>query len=252
MTESRSVVFAGSNGNRISARLEVPDTDPVAYALFCPCFTCGKDFLASVKVSRALAEAGIATLRFDFAGIGQSEGDFEQTSFSTNLEDTIAAAAFLRERYAAPKLVVGHSLGGSVAIAAGSEIAECTSVATIAAPYDAWHVIHNFEEALDAIRKDGRAEVELGGRTFTIARKFVDDLKDQPQPERIDALDAALLVLHSPTDDVVGIENARMIHERARHSKSFVSLEGATHFLTEGADAEYAAGIIAAWASRYF
>ncbi|MER0238018.1 alpha/beta fold hydrolase [Fulvimarina sp. MAC8] len=252
MTESRAVEFTGSNGNRISARLEVPDADPVAYALFCSCFTCGKDFLASVKVSRALAEAGIATLRFDFSGIGQSEGDFEYTNFSTDRADTVAAAGFLRENYAAPKLIVGHSLGGAVAIAAASDIPECKAVVTIAAPYDAWHVTHNFEDALDAIRKDGRAEVELGGRTFTIARKFVDDLKDQPQPERIDALNIALLVMHSPTDDVVGIENARMIHDRARHSKSFVSLEGATHFLTDGADAEYAAGIIAAWASRYF
>ncbi|EAU40700.1 hypothetical protein FP2506_03199 [Fulvimarina pelagi HTCC2506] len=252
MTESRAVEFTGSNGTRISGRLEVPDGDPVAYALFCSCFTCGKDFLASVKVSRALAGASIATLRFDFAGIGQSEGDFEHTNFSTDLADTIAAAEFLREHYAAPKLIVGHSLGGAVAIAAANEIDECAAVATIAAPYDAWHVTRNFDEALDAIRKDGRAEVELGGRTFTIAEKFVDDLKDQPQPKRIDALDAALLVMHSPTDDVVGIENARMIHDRAEHSKSFVSLEGATHYLTEGVDAEYAASIIAAWASRYF
>ncbi|MDY8110094.1 alpha/beta fold hydrolase [Fulvimarina sp. 2208YS6-2-32] len=251
MSESRAVGFTSRDGHALSGRLEVPSGTPVAFAVFCACFTCGKDFLASVKICRALAAAGIATLRFDFSGLGQSEGDFEHSNFSTDVADTIAAAGFLRDHYEAPKLLVGHSLGGAVAIAAANQIPECVALATIAAPYDAAHVTENFRNALAAIKRDGSAEVELGGRTFMIASKFVEDLTDQPQADRIADLDAALLVMHSPTDEIVGIENARLIHDGARHSKSYVSLEGATHHLTEGDDADYAARMIAVWVSRY-
>ncbi len=244
-------IFAGAGGAQLVGRLERPDGALRAYALFAHCFTCGKDSSASVRVSRALAERGIATLRFDFAGIGASGGSFAETTFTSNVDDLVAAADALRVRFQAPALLIGHSLGGAAVIAAASRIPEARAVVTIGAPADAAHVAHHFSEAVAAIQAHGAADVTLGGRSLTIGRAFVDDIAMQPQRDRIAALRRALLVLHAPQDAVVGVDNASAIFLAARHPKSFISLDDADHFLSRPSDAAYAAGVIAGWAERY-
>jgi len=245
------VEFPGSTGTRLAARLEVPDGAPRAYAVFAHCFTCSKDSRAASRIARALTASGIAVLRFDFTGLGDSDGDFSNTDFSSNVEDLVAAAAYLEAEHRAPSLLIGHSLGGAAVIAAAGGLPSVRAVATIGAPSDPSHVTALFDSAIDSIAEDGEADVQLAGRTFRIRRQLLDDLAAQPQRERIGALDRALLVLHSPVDEIVGIDNAREIYEAARHPKSFVALDGADHLLTRGPDATFAAGIIAAWASRY-
>lgn len=245
------VEFTGSTGALLAARLEVPEGAPLAYAVFAHCFTCSKDSRAASRIARALTASGIAVLRFDFTGLGDSDGDFSNTDFSSNVDDLLAAAAYLEAEHRAPALLIGHSLGGAAVIAAAERLPSVRAVVTIGAPSDPSHVTALFASSLDTITRDGEAEVELAGRRFHIRRSLIDDLAEQPQLERIRGLNRALLVLHSPIDDTVGIDNARQIYEAARHPKSFVALDGADHLLTRGPDATFAAAIIAAWATRY-
>lgn len=245
------LTFEGHDGAELSARLDLPTGRVRAYALFAHCFTCSKDGAAGRRIAEALTGEGIAVLRFDFTGLGGSGGDFASTNFSSNVADLLKAAAFLRETHAAPKLLIGHSLGGAAMLVAAREIPEAVAVATIAAPADADHVLKNFRADLERIRDDGAAVVELAGRRFTIEKQFLEDIAEQNVRERVAHLHKALLVLHAPRDETVGIDNATRIFVAAKHPKSFVSLDSADHLLTDLADAAYAAGVIAAWASRY-
>lgn len=245
------VEFEGSQGGLLAARLELPDGPPRAFALFAHCFTCSKESLAAVRIGAALAERGIATLRFDFTGLGGSGGDFASTNFSSNVADLVAAADWLREQHEAPRILVGHSLGGAAVLAAASRIPEAVAVATLGAPYQPAHVRHLIEHAAPEIEARGEAEVSLGNRTFRIRRQFLDDIAALDSSGAIGALRKALLVMHSPRDEVVGVDNAASIFMAARHPKSFVSLDSADHLLTRRADAEYAGAVLAAWASRY-
>jgi putative redox protein len=243
--------FPNARGETLAALLQRPTGEPAAYALFAHCFTCGKDNLAAKRIGEALAERGLAVLRFDFTGLGASEGEFANTHFSSNVADLVAAADHLRRTARAPTLLIGHSLGGAAVLAAAAEIPEAKGVATIAAPSDPGHVTGLFKDHVDDIRAQGEGEVLLAGRPFRIRREFLDDVAEQKLVARVAALRRALLVLHSPTDDTVGIDNATRIFLAAKHPKSFVSLADADHLLTRRRDAVYAAHVIAAWAERY-
>ncbi|WP_439393601.1 bifunctional alpha/beta hydrolase/OsmC family protein [Bradyrhizobium sp. PMVTL-01] len=243
--------FTGEGGHQLAAALELPDGEPAAYALFAHCFTCGKDTLAAKRISVALAARGIAVLRFDFTGLGSSEGDFANSTFSSNVADLVHAADHLRSVRKAPSLLIGHSLGGAAVLAAAGMIAEARAVATIAAPSDPAHVTGLFKEHIDNLRTQGEVEVSLAGRPFRIRREFLDDIVEHQLMKDIAGLHRALLVMHSPVDDTVGIDNATKIFVAAKHPKSFVSLDHADHLLTRPADALYAADVMAAWASRY-
>jgi len=248
---STRVEFTGSLGHPLAGRLDTPDGPVRAWALFAHCFTCSKDTKAAAYIARALAEAGFGVLRFDFTGLGGSGGDFGNTHFSSNVDDLVAAADWLRGAHGAPALLVGHSLGGAAVLAAAHRVADARAVVTLGAPFEPAHVVHQLGESLAAIEADGQARVALGGREFTLRREFLDDVAGQPQAQHIQELRRALLVLHAPGDKVVGVDNARRIFEQARHPKSFVSLDDADHLLSREVDARYAAGIIAAWAARY-
>ncbi|MGE5615464.1 MAG: alpha/beta fold hydrolase [Bacillota bacterium] len=249
--KSIAIRFPGAHGAELAARLEMPSLPPRAFALFAHCFTCSKDSRAAVYLSSALAEHGIAVLRFDFTGLGGSGGDFANTSFTSNVSDLVAAAGWLRENHAAPMILVGHSLGGAAVLAAAAQVSEAKAVATIGAPYEPAHVKGLLKEAATAIAAEGAAEVDLGGRRFTIRREFLDDLEGQMQRDAIAKLGRALLVMHSPVDDTVSIDNASSIFLAARHPKSFISLDRANHLLTNREDAQYAANVLAAWAGRF-
>ena len=243
--------FQGSEGQQLAAALDTPEGPVGAYALFAHCFTCGKDVLAAKRIAVALAARGIAVLRFDFTGLGSSEGDFANSTFSSNVADLVRAADHLRKAYAAPALLIGHSLGGAAVLAAAGQIPDAKAVVTIAAPSDPGHVTGLFADSVEKIRQQGAAEVSLAGRPFTIKRAFLEDVAEHSLMERIANLHKALLVMHSPTDDTVGIDNATRIFVAAKHPKSFVSLAGADHLLSDRRDSVYAADVIAAWASRY-
>ena len=243
--------FAGSDGQMLSARIDLPAVEPIACAVFAHCFTCSKDSRAATYISSALAEKGIATLRFDFTGLGESEGEFDGTTFSHNVSDIVAAASALREVYRAPTLLVGHSLGGSAVLAAAGQIPEAVGVATIGAPFEPKHVARLFDASLEEIEEKGHAAVTLGGRQFVIRKTFLEDLQKHCNADRISELKKALVVFHSPQDNIVGIDNARMIYQAARHPKSFVSLDGADHLLGRRSDSRYVAEVLAAWSSRY-
>lgn len=243
--------FTGEGGHQLAAALELPDGEPAAFALFAHCFTCGKDTLAAKRISVALAAKGIAVLRFDFTGLGSSEGDFANSTFSSNVADLVHAADHLRTTRKAPSILIGHSLGGAAILAAAGKIPEAKAVVTIAAPSDPGHVTGLFKEHIDDIRAQGELEVSLAGRPFRIKREFLDDIVEHELIQDIAGLHKALLVMHSPVDDTVGIDNATKIFVAAKHPKSFVSLDHADHLLTKPADALYAADMIAAWASRY-
>ena len=245
------VEFPGSQGVPLAGRLELPEGDPLAYALFAHCFTCGKDAVAATRISRALTAAGIAVLRFDFTGLGQSGGDFANSNFTSNVEDLVRAASFLGATRRAPSILIGHSLGGAAVLAAVDRIPEVRAVVTIGAPADPRHVLGLIGDQLADLLSSESAEITLGGRSFRVGRQFLDDLDSQSQQERVAHLSGALLVLHSPTDQIVSIDNAREIFDAARHPKSFVALDGADHLLTRAADAQFAADIIAAWVERY-
>src|SRR4051812_34773502 len=243
--------FTGEGGHQLAASLDLPEREPLAYALFAHCFTCGKDVLAARRIAVALAARGIAVLRFDFTGLGSSEGDFANSTFSSNIADLVRAAGYLRENRKAPSILIGHSLGGAAIIAAASQIPESKAVASIAAPSDPSHVTGLFRDRIADIRKDGEVEVSLAGRPFHIKREFLDDIAEHNLMAQVSKLQKALLIMHSPTDDTVGIDNATRIFVAARHPKSFVSLAGADHLLSDRRDSAYAADVIAAWASRY-
>jgi len=245
------LTFTGSAGSELAARLERPVGPPVAYALFAHCFTCSKDLHAVRRISAALSGLGVAVLRFDFTGLGESEGDFADTSFSSNVDDLVAAADFLRAEHEAPQLLIGHSLGGAAALAAAGRIPEAQAVATIGAPCEPSHVRRLIDASAAEIEERGEALVNLAGRTFRIKQQFLEDLDQQKMEQRIGALGRALLVMHSPVDQYVGIDNASCIFMAARHPKSFVALDGADHLLTRAKDAAFAADIIAAWARRH-
>jgi putative redox protein len=240
----------GALGARLAARLDRPAAPPVAYALFAHCFTCSKDTRAATYVAAALAERGIACLRFDFTGLGGSEGDFANTDFSSNVADLVAAADFLRTHHRAPEILVGHSLGGAAVLAAAARIPEALGVATIGAPAEPAHVLRHIPDPA-RIAADGEAEVILAGRTFRIRKSFLDDITGRRLADAIGGLRKALLVMHSPRDDVVDIENATRIFVAAKHPKSFVSLDPADHLLSRREDAAYAGYVLAAWAARY-
>jgi uncharacterized OsmC-like protein/fermentation-respiration switch protein FrsA (DUF1100 family) len=243
--------FTGEGGHQLAAALDLPEQEPLAYALFAHCFTCGKDVLAAKRIATALAAKGIAVLRFDFTGIGSSEGDFANSTFSSNVADLVRAAAHLRETGKAPTLLIGHSLGGAAILAAAGQIAEAKAVVTIAAPSDPAHVTGLFKEQIEDIRKQGKVEVSLAGRPFTITREFLDDIAEHGLMARVTTMRKAILVMHAPTDDTVSIDNATRIFLSAKHPKSFVSLAGADHLLSQRRDSDYVADVIAAWASRY-
>jgi putative redox protein len=239
-----------SGDHTLSGLLESPDSDIKFYALFAHCFTCGKDVAAASRISRALTAKGIAVLRFDFTGLGNSDGDFANTNFSSNIQDLIAAADFLRSEYQAPKLLIGHSLGGAAVLGVAQKVPESLAIVTIGAPSDAAHVAHNFSAHIEDIEEKGEAEVNLAGRKFKIQKQFLDDINNYGN-SHISKLKKALLVMHSPIDSIVNIKEAEKIYQSALHPKSFVSLDDADHLLTDKKDSEYAAEIIAAWASRY-
>ena len=243
--------FTGAGGDRLAGRLELPRGEPTAYAVFAHCFTCGKDVRAAVHVARTLAELGIATLRFDFTGLGGSGGEFANTTFTSNVADLVAAAHELARTHAAPGLLIGHSLGGAATLAAAEQIPSAAAIVTVGAPFDTAHVLHLLKAGLPAIEEQGEAEVVIAGRSFRVRRELVRDLAAQDQARRIAALRRPLLVMHAPGDDVVGIESAAAIFQAAKHPKSFVSLDKADHLLSQPADAAYAARLLAAWASRY-
>jgi putative redox protein len=243
--------FPGGLGHALAARLDRPVGRARAFALFAHCFTCSKDLAAASRIARALSERGVAVLRFDFTGLGHSEGEFSNTNFSSNVDDLVAAADHLRRSHRAPELLIGHSLGGAAVLAAAARVPEARAVATLGAPADPAHATGLLGDAVERIREQGEAEVELAGRRFRIRRQLLEDLAAQELERSIAQLRRALLVLHAPLDAVVGIEHASRIFQAARHPKSFVSLDRADHLLTRREDAEYAAGVIAAWASRY-
>jgi len=250
-TSFARVTFAGSLGAELAARLDLPMGPVRAYALFAHCFTCTKDILAAKRIAAALAAAGIGVLRFDFTGLGSSEGEFANTNFSSNVEDLVAAADFLRANHKAPALLIGHSLGGAAVLAAAHRVPEARAVVTIGAPADATHVLKHLGAHLEDIERLGEATVTLAGRQFAVRKQFVDDAREQTLHDRIARLGRALLVMHSPIDQTVGIENATAIFQAARHPKSFVSLDDADHLLSRERDAGYAAQVIAGWASRF-
>jgi uncharacterized OsmC-like protein/fermentation-respiration switch protein FrsA (DUF1100 family) len=243
--------FSGSEGQQLAAALELPEGETLAYALFAHCFTCGKDVLAAKRIAVALAAKGIAVLRFDFTGLGSSEGDFANSTFSSNVADLVRAADHLRETRKAPAILIGHSLGGAAVLAAAAQIPEAKAVVTIAAPSDPAHVTHLFADRIEDIRKHGKVEVSLAGRPFYIKREFLDDIAEHNLMDHVARLHKALLIMQSPTDDTVGIDNATRIFVAAKHPKSFVSLAGADHLLSDRRDAIYVADVIAAWAERY-
>ena len=243
--------FLNTKGEKLAAVLDLPLGKPTAHALFAHCFTCGKDNLAAKRIAGRLAINGIAVLRFDFTGLGGSEGEFANTHFSSSVDDLVAAADHLRKTYGAPAILIGHSLGGAAVLAAAQRIADARAVVTIAAPYDPGHVVGLFKKQADKIRERGEVEVTLAGRPFRIKREFLDDVAEKKLDECLANLRKALLVFHSPTDDTVGIENASHIFQAAKHPKSFVSLAGADHLLSQKGDTIYVANVIAAWAERY-
>jgi uncharacterized OsmC-like protein/alpha/beta superfamily hydrolase len=250
MTESRKIEFSGATGAMLAARLDLP-ARPRAFALFAHCFTCGKDTFAASRIAQGLAARDIAVLRFDFTGIGASDGDFANTNFSSNVGDLVAAADYLRQNHGAPSLLIGHSLGGAAVLAAAARVPDAIGVVTIGAPSSAAHVTHNFAANLTDIVEKGTAEVTLAGHTFTITKQFLDDLAGQNILNDLGNMKKALLICHAPRDEYVGIENAGAIFTAARHPKSFLSLDTADHLVRNRKDGIYLADMIATWASRY-
>ena len=245
------VAFEGPHG-KLSGKLDLPDGRPRAYGVFAHCFTCSKDVLAANRIAQGLAGQGVAMLRFDFAGLGASAGDFGDTNFSSNVEDLIAAAGFLREHFAAPQLLVGHSMGGTAVLAAAHRIPESTAVVTIASPSDPQYVVNALlSRHLDTLAQLGTARVKLAGRDFNIRQQFVEDAAKHQLAERITHLGRALLVMHAPNDDTVEMANALRIFEMAQYPKSFVSLDGIDHLVTGREDAAQVAAMIGAWSARY-
>nr|WP_299389166.1 bifunctional alpha/beta hydrolase/OsmC family protein [Allomuricauda sp.] len=248
----QKISFQNSDGHTLIGRLELPaDQHPHNFAVFAHCFTCNKNLLAVKNIGKALTSHGFGVLRFDFTGLGESDGDFSDTNFSGNVGDLVAAAKYLEDHHKAPSLIIGHSLGGAAAIFAAAEIPSIKAVATIGAPSNPVHVKHLLRSGVDEILSTGKATVNLSGRDFTIKKQFLDDLETKSLPETAKALRKPLLILHSPQDDTVGINNAEEIYKAAHHPKSFVSLDGADHLLGRKEDSIYTGEVIAGWAKRY-
>ncbi|WP_295313331.1 bifunctional alpha/beta hydrolase/OsmC family protein [Roseobacter sp.] len=245
------ITFPGHDGTELAARLDLPDGPHLATALFAHCFTCGKDIPAARRIAARLAGAGVAVLRFDFTGLGHSGGEFSNTSFTSNVDDLIAAQEYLAGRGMAPSLIIGHSLGGAAVIRAAGSMPDIKAVATIGAPFNPGHVTDNFSDALDEIHTQGSAEVTLGGRPFRIGKGFVEDVSEAALDDALADLKAALLVMHAPRDEIVSIDNASRIFLGAKHPKSFVALDTADHLISRAGDAEYVADVIATWSARY-
>jgi alpha/beta superfamily hydrolase len=250
MASTREKIVFDSNGVSLAGALEKPEGDIKGYVLFAHCFTCGKDIAAASRISRALVALNFAVLRFDFTGLGGSDGDFENTNFSSNVEDLVAAAKFLRQSYNAPCILIGHSLGGAAVLKAAAEIPEADAIVTIGAPFQTHHVSKQFGGNLEIIEKEGEALVNLAGRQFKVKKQFLDDIGSQSS-DHIRKMDKALLILHSPVDTIVSIAEAEKIYKEALHPKSFISLDKADHLLSKAADSEYAAVCISAWSSRF-
>jgi putative redox protein len=245
------ITFTGHAGDTLAARLDLPEGPHLATAVFAHCFTCSKDIPAARRIAARLATMGIAVLRFDFTGLGHSDGEFANTHFSSNVADLVAAAAYLEDRGMAPDLLVGHSLGGAAVLRAATQIDTAKAVVTLGAPSDPAHVAHQFDTHTDQITSEGQATVTLGGRPFEIRKAFLEDISNQNLSKCIASLNKALLVLHAPRDATVSIDNAAQIFEAAKHPKSFVTLDNADHLITNPKDAEYAAEVIASWVGRY-
>jgi putative redox protein len=248
---TQSIRFPGAGGGQLAARLDLPDGEPAGCALFAHCFTCGKDVVAASRIATRLTDHGLAVMRFDFTGLGGSDGDFANTNFSSNIADLIAAADHLRTTLRPPELLVGHSLGGAAVIAAAGDIPDASAIATIAAPSDPTHVTGLFRDHVSQIEAAGEAEVMLAGRPFRIRRQFLVDAAEHRLVDKIGSLRRALLIMHSPRDITVDIANATQLFTAAKHPKSFVSLDTADHLLSQRDDASYAADVIAAWGARY-
>lgn len=248
----KKVKFKNSEGLDLSGYLELPlNTRPHSYVLFAHCFTCNKNFFAVKNIARALSAQGYGVLRFDFSGLGESDGEFAETTFSGNVEDLLAASAFLESEYKAPEMLIGHSLGGAAVIFAAAKLSSVKSVVTIAAPSSPVHVKHLLKSNLEEIEEKGMAEVNVGGRNFTIKKNFLEDINSHDLTAFARELKKAFLIMHSPQDSVVTIDNAEALYRNVKHPKSFVSLDGADHLLTSNEDSEYAGKVIASWASRY-
>lgn len=248
---NEKIRFKNSQGLELAAKIEFPDSEIKGYAIFAHCFTCNKNLSAVRNIGKALTESGIAVLRFDFTGLGESEGEFEHTNFSSNVEDLIYASQFLKANYKAPSIIIGHSLGGAAVIFAAKQIKSIKAIATIGAPSNPKHVSHLFKQGIDEINDKGEALLEIGGREFKIQKHFLDDINEKNMSETLKSLRLPLLVLHSPQDTTVGIENAAQIYKDAWHPKSFISLDGADHLLTKKADSVYVGKMIANWSERY-
>ena len=250
--KSRILHFVNREGHNLAAQLDLPDERrPEAFALFAHCFTCSKNLKAVANITQSLAQGGIGVMRFDFTGLGQSEGDFSETSFTTNVSDLTDAARYLEDHYEPPQLLIGHSFGGAAVLQAAGSVEYARAVVVIGAPARTDHVLKHMPNAEKQIRESGEAEVLLDGRPFRIKKQFLDDLKAGAMSRTIKSLNRALLILHSPVDNIVGIENATEIFQSAMHPKSFVSLDTADHLMTDPADSRYAGSVIAAWAKRY-
>ena len=249
---AQKIKFKNAKGQELAARLELPETgEPKAFALFAHCFTCSKNLTAVRNIGKTLISKNIAVLMFDFTGLGDSEGDFEHTNFSSNIEDLYSAAHFLEENYRAPALLIGHSLGGAAVIFASAKIPSVKAIATIGAPSNPEHVSHLFKNSFSEINTSGKAKVSIGARDFTIQKQFLDDIQDKNIKHKLDEFRNSILIMHSPQDITVGIENAAEIYKAARHPKSFISLNGADHLLSDKKDSKYVGHIIATWADRY-
>ncbi len=251
--KSRNVRFKGSLSEQLAAKVDLPDDEqPRAFALFAHCFTCSKDFKAVVNIAKALTADGIAVMRFDFTGLGQSEGEFEHTNFSSNVDDLLTAVRYMEDNLKPPKILIGHSLGGAAVIQAADDVKSCGAVVVIGSPYDPAHVKQIFQDRQDEIDEKGEAEVMIAGRSFTITRQFVEDLKDEGLKPHLQRLRRPLLIFHSPIDNVVGIDNAAKIFSAAKHPKSFISLDEADHVLSDEKDSQYVGAMTAEWVTRYW
>ena len=252
MIKTERIEFPGAHGDRLAARLERPEGTPLAYALFAHCFTCTKDYKAVVRISRRLAAGGLAVCRFDFTGLGESGGDFASTNFTSNLDDLLAAAQFLRDRYQAPQLLIGHSLGGAAILAAANRIREARAVVTLAAPSDTEHLSEQLLQMAPELVDTDEAQVTIGGKSFQVRRQLLADLESHRMSEYLAALDRPLLILHSPQDEIVDIGHAERLFHGASYPKSFVSIEGADHLLGgRREDWQFVAAVIESWAGRY-
>jgi putative redox protein len=243
--------FTNKEGIELSGKLELPNGEPKAFAIFAHCFTCSKNFSVTSTISRSLAERGIATLRFDFTGLGNSDGDFANTNFSSNVQDLVSAFSSIEEKYQSPSILIGHSLGGAAVLKASTLLSHIKAVVTIGATSCTSHISHLFSEDLNEITSAGEAEVNLAGRKFKIKKQFIEDINETEILKELKKQNKAYLVMHSPVDETVSINHAEKIYQALKHSKSFISLDNADHLLTKKVDSKYVAGIIHSWLERY-